>query len=110
MTEENSPIIDFYPTTFEIDMNGKKMSWQGVVLLDFIDPKRLLEAMAIDYPGLTEDEKRRNRVGNDILFVSDDHTVYPLFESLYGKRKNQNVSLAAILCEISFNALQSLFQ
>ena len=91
MTDEDSPIIDFYPTSFEIDMNGKKMSWQGVVLLNFIDPKRLLEAMAVDYPKLTEEEKRRNRFGNDVVFVSDQHSLYPTFESLYGKRKNQEV-------------------
>jgi 5'-3' exoribonuclease 2 len=93
MTEEESPIIDFYPTTFEIDMNGKKMAWQGVALLPFIDQNRLLEAMAIDYPKLTDDQARRNAWGNDVLFVSDSHSLYPFFESLYGKRKNQDVSL-----------------
>ncbi len=31
MTEDNSDIIDFYPSEFEIDMNGKKMA--GKVLL-----------------------------------------------------------------------------
>lgn len=91
MTEEDSPIIDFYPTTFEIDMNGKKMAWQGVALLPFIDPARLLEAMSHDYPQLTEVEVHRNSLGNDVLFVSDEHTLYPFFESLYGKRKSQEV-------------------
>ena len=59
MTDEDSPILDFYPETFQIDMNGKKMAWQGVALLPFIDETRLLEAMAVEYPNLTEDEKRR---------------------------------------------------
>ena len=93
MLEENSPIIDFYPTTFEIDMNGKKMAWQGVALLPFIDQSRLLEAMATDYPKLTEEQVRRNEWGDDVLFVSDEHPLYPFFESLYGKRKNQDVCL-----------------
>ncbi|KAN0127489.1 XRN 5'-3' exonuclease N-terminus domain containing protein [Lactarius tabidus] len=89
MTEEDSPIIDFYPTTFEIDMNGKRMAWQGVALLPFIDPKRLLDAMAVHYPELTEDEVRRNAWGNNAIFTSEEHSLYPSLEALYGKKKKQ---------------------
>jgi 5'-3' exoribonuclease 1 len=46
MTEETSPIIDFYPTDFELDMNGKKQDWEAVVKIPFIDQDRLLKAMA----------------------------------------------------------------
>uniref|UniRef100_A0A8H7Y0J7 5'-3' exoribonuclease n=1 Tax=Psilocybe cubensis TaxID=181762 RepID=A0A8H7Y0J7_PSICU len=88
MIDEDSPIIDFYPPSFEIDMNGKKMAWQGVALLPFIDQKRLLDAMAIEYPNLSEDEIRRNRWGNNVIFASVDHPIYPFYEKLYGKRKN----------------------
>jgi 5'-3' exoribonuclease 2 len=90
MTDEDSPIIDFYPPTFEIDMNGKKMAWQGVALLPFINEQRLLDAMAQQYPNLAEDEVRRNRWGNDVIFASDEHPIYPFYEALYGKRKNKN--------------------
>lgn len=69
MVEEISPIIDFYPTTFQIDMNGKRMVWQGVALLPFIDEKRLLEAMAMEYPNLTEAEIQRNKWGDDVMFA-----------------------------------------
>lgn len=103
MVDEDSPIVDFYPTTFEIDMNGKKMAWQGVALLPFIDQTRLLEAMTLDYPKLTEDQARRNVWGNDVLFVSDEHPLYPFFESLYGKRKNQDVCLRCHLFQFLIN-------
>ena len=33
MCEPDSPIIDFYPTNFKIDLNGKKYAWQGEWLL-----------------------------------------------------------------------------
>lgn len=46
MTEETSPIIDFYPKDFELDMNGKKQDWEAVVKIPFIDQERLLKAMA----------------------------------------------------------------
>lgn len=98
MVDDDSPIIDFYPSTFEIDMNGKKMAWQGVALLPFIDPKRLLAAMASHYPNLTEEEIKRNRWGNDVIFASDDHSIYPTYEALYGKRKNPEASYCFHLC------------
>jgi 5'-3' exonuclease len=106
MVEEDSPIIDFYPSTFEIDMNGKKMAWQGVALLPFIDEKRLLSAMATQYPNLTEDEIRRNRWGDNVMFASDEHPLYPFFEPLFGKRKKQEVILFP-LCMLSANILCS---
>ena len=31
MTSPESPIIDFYPRDFDLDMNGKKMEWEAVV-------------------------------------------------------------------------------
>jgi 5'-3' exonuclease len=46
MTEETSPIHDFYPKEFELDMNGKKQDWEAVVKIPFIDQARLLRAMA----------------------------------------------------------------
>ena len=76
MTEEDSPIIEFYPEDFELDLNGKKFAWQGVALLPFIDEKRLLDAMNTKYPLLTAEENRRNEFGDDILYVSGQHELF----------------------------------
>jgi 5'-3' exoribonuclease 2 len=91
MTEDDSPIKDFYPDSFDIDMNGKKMLWQGVALLPFIDPDRLLEAMSTRYPRLTDVEVVRNTLGHDTLFVSQEHPLYDYLEGLYTKRKIKDV-------------------
>lgn len=96
MTKEDSEIIDFYPDEFHVDMNGKKMLWQGVALLPFIDEQRLLGAMSKKYPELTDDENRRNAFGKDVIFVNEDHTLYDQLSSLYMKRKVDNVSLLTV--------------
>lgn len=92
MIEADSPILDFYPETFEIDMNGKKMAWQGVALLPFIEQDRLLGAMAKRYPELTEDERRRNRWGNNVIMTADEDPLYDFICGLYTKNKNSVVS------------------
>ncbi len=91
MVDPGSPILDFYPDTFEIDMNGKKMAWQGVALLPFIDQNRLLAAMTPKYSELTEDELQRNSWGNNAIFISDAHTLYDQFCSLYTKKRSSEV-------------------
>jgi 5'-3' exoribonuclease 2 len=93
MTEEDSPIIDFYPGDFDIDMNGKKMAWQGVALLPFIDQYRLLAALKSKEEELTDDEKRRNRWGDNVMFIADQNELYDEFCSLYSLKAATKVSL-----------------
>ncbi|KAL4895826.1 XRN 5'-3' exonuclease N-terminus-domain-containing protein [Aspergillus ambiguus] len=81
MKDPDSEIIDFYPEDFAVDLNGKKFAWQGVVLLPFIDEKRLLTAMEKKYPLLSDEERLRNCVGRDVLLISDGH---PLYQDIVG--------------------------
>lgn len=74
-------------------MNGKRMAWQGVALLPFINEERLLEAMKEPYTKLSEEEIRRNAWGNNVIFASDEHPIYPFYEQLYGKVKKQDVRI-----------------
>ena len=43
MKDSRSPIIDFFPTDFRVDQEGKRNDWEGVVLVPFIDEARLLQ-------------------------------------------------------------------
>ncbi|CAH2067438.1 unnamed protein product [Thlaspi arvense] len=82
MTDPNSPIIDFYPTDFDVDMNGKRYSWQGIAKLPFIDERRLLEAVTEVEFTLTDEEKRRNSMMCDMLFIATSHRLAELIFSL----------------------------
>lgn len=87
MTDPDSDIIDFYPEDFDLDLNGKKQSWKAIVLLPFIDEKRLLGAMDTKYPELTEDEHARNAPGHEALIISDKHPLYDdLAMEFYSKK------------------------
>jgi len=87
MTDDESPIKEFYPVDFEVDLNGKKFAWQGVALLPFIDEKRLLDAMATKYPLLSDDENRRNSFGVDALIFSTKHPLYDeVVATFYSKK------------------------
>ena len=73
MTRESSPIIEFYPRDFEVDMNGKRNPWEAVNLLPFIDEQKLKSAVA-EYCGegkITEEERQRNEFGVDLVFQED---------------------------------------
>lgn len=71
MFDPESPIIDFYPRDFMIDLNGKKFAWQGVALLPFVDEKRLKEALQPLYNTLSSDEIARNIRGSDRLYIGN---------------------------------------
>ncbi|CEP60706.1 ssRNA exonuclease RAT1 LALA0_S01e17106g [Lachancea lanzarotensis] len=85
MSDPNSDIIDFYPVDFPVDMNGKKMSWQGIALLPFIDEKRLLKAVREQYGRLSDYEKVRNVRKQEVLLISNKNVNYEKFsKKLYG--------------------------
>ena len=89
MYQPDSAIIDFYPTDFKIDLNGKKYAWQGVALLPFVDEKRLLSGLEGVYSELSERESERNAPGQDRLFISRKHPWFDSLLALYESADNK---------------------
>eukprot|EP01053_Blabericola_migrator_P001119 Blabericola_migrator_1__1118@NODE_1286_length_4894_cov_92_707479_g390_i1_p1_GENE_NODE_1286_length_4894_cov_92_707479_g390_i1NODE_1286_length_4894_cov_92_707479_g390_i1_p1_ORF_typecomplete_len1495_score247_07XRN_N/PF03159_18/4_2e78XRN_M/PF17846_1/4e77SH3_12/PF18129_1/9_6e03SH3_12/PF18129_1/1_2e08S1like/PF14444_6/0_24S1like/PF14444_6/2_5e03_NODE_1286_length_4894_cov_92_707479_g390_i14094239 len=81
MVEATSPIIRFYPSTFNVDREGVKVSWGGVTLLPFIDQDILVAAMAAsdnDQTKLTDEERARNTPGKIHIYRCDKSSNTPL--------------------------------
>jgi len=89
MRSPKSPIKEFYPDFFTVDFNGKRWPWEAVVLLPFIDSKRLVKAVQdfVSIEHLNSYESRRNLFCQDLVFSRDMNnvTTLKLYESKWGK-------------------------
>lgn len=84
MVDPESPIIDYYPEDFAIDLNGKRFAWQGVALLPFIDESRLRAALDPLKDNLTDEERKRNSFGECHIMIHRN--------SVLGKGRRKKVS------------------
>lgn len=84
MVDPKSPILDYYPEDFAIDLNGKRFAWQGVALLPFIDETRLRAALDPLKDELTDEERTRNSFGECHIMIHRN--------SLLGKGRRKKVS------------------
>eukprot|EP00461_Guttulinopsis_vulgaris_P004592 UN04594 len=61
MLLEDSPIRDFYPKTFDVDMEGKRWDHEGVAKIPFIEEVSLIGAMESQVKNLTMAAHQANR-------------------------------------------------
>lgn len=80
MTQQSSSILEYYPPDFQTDLNGKKQEWEAVVLIPFIDEKKLLCAMKPCVERLSEEEKNRNKFGPMLAYT---YSIEALGKSIY---------------------------
>ena len=101
MIDPSSPIIDFYPTDFKLDLNGKMYNWQAVILLPFVDADRLVKTIKPLEDELNEDLKRMNGIGHTLIYCNKSHPMSRQIAPLYAadddddnSRKSLNAQLA----------------
>lgn len=69
MMDKDLFIIDFYFWDFEFDMNGKKMDWEVVVKIFFIDEKCFFDVMVFKNDFFFDEEKVCNDFGVVFKFM-----------------------------------------
>ena len=77
MKDQKSPLIDLYPTTFQVDMEGGTQSYKGHVLVPFIDEERIIKIMNDNNIRLSKEEEQRNKFGQTLIFISEHDIVTP---------------------------------
>ncbi|KAI0238817.1 5'-3' exoribonuclease 2, partial [Massospora cicadina] len=98
MEDRESPIIDFYPLEFTLDLNGANKLWKALALLPFIELDRLLRAVELIYPKLTPDEHRRNSFGHDIIYIKNTNPFQAQVQPLYdGKPVTSPIAIDPVL-------------
>lgn len=80
MTAPN--LLASYPDSFEVDMDGKKNEWEGVVKLPPLDYVTLEQEYEKVVRSVEERDRRRNFIGKSFLYTATNHEY--VFKSYYG--------------------------
>lgn len=75
MVDPASPIIDLYGSDAPIDPNGKHLPWLWILLLPFVDEKRIVSAFQQCKSAMTVEECRRNAFGVSVIFLHSQHKI-----------------------------------
>ncbi|ELP92037.1 5'-_3' exoribonuclease, putative [Entamoeba invadens IP1] len=83
VVSKQSPILNYFNTTFRTDINGEAKLFKGVPQLDFIDLSKIEELVAERMAELKGREMRRNsRYGENLLYFTTEgeySEIMPLF-------------------------------
>lgn len=71
LRSENSPLKDAFPERLEIDREGARAPWEGIVLIPFIDEDLLLRAYESVQSQLSQNDQKSNRLGPPLEFFFD---------------------------------------
>jgi len=83
---------EYFPENVEIDYNGKHTPWEAVVLLPFLDEKKVLELEQKDR-NLTKEEEVYNKWGNSFKFKKNEINDKDIEFSVYEIYQNKNYDM-----------------
>jgi 5'-3' exonuclease len=96
LTRDNSPLKEFCPDKFKIDLSGKKHEYQGIVILPMLDPVIVVDAYLSQVSFVNQYELKRNIFGKSYIYKYDSK-ISNVFKSFYGDINNCKVKSDAII-------------
>jgi 5'-3' exonuclease len=82
----NNKTKQFYPDEIKVDMDGKHNSWEGVVVLPYMDFQTIEKEYEKAIKLVDEKERKRNIIGKSFLYKMSDSPYF--FRSFYGDIKD----------------------
>ena len=95
LTDDQSPIKEFYPSDFEVDVSGKRQSWEGTVILPMINFKRIEDEYLRLIQTVNPIDLKRNKRGRSFVYKYDRTCSRP-YRSYYGNIDFCKVKLTPI--------------
>ena len=87
LTNENSPIIEYYPKEFRVDLSGKRKEWEGRVILPILDQSKVEESYNKLIDKVSQKDLKRNIYGKTYQYCYQENCRY-CFDSFYGVLEN----------------------
>jgi 5'-3' exoribonuclease 1 len=95
LLDDESPLKEFCPEKFEIDLAGKKRDYQGIVKIPMLDPEIVIKAYYLRNKEVDERELKRNAFGKTYIYKY--HPMCNMtFNSYYGNL-NSKVNLKILM-------------
>jgi 5'-3' exonuclease len=103
---------EYFPENVDIDYNGKHTPWEAVVLLPFLDEKKVLELEKKDR-NLTKEEEIYDKWGKSFKFEkndikSDKDIVYNVYEIYQNKDYNMLTNYDSKKIDYTFPTLKTI--
>jgi len=95
LTDESSPLKDFYPNDFEVDLAGKRKEWEGTVILPMVNFSNIQREYFNYISRVNQIELKRNIKGKSFIYKYND-TYSKFYRSYYGNIENCHIELVEI--------------
>lgn len=96
MTHPTSPLIDYYPKEFEVDLAGKKKDWEGIVQLPPISIQDFVDHYKTHVRQVKPNVLKRNRMGKTYVYKFNEDNL-SVFSSFYGTIENCRVETSPLI-------------
>ena len=98
LLEEKSPVKQYYPTYFEIDLEGKRNDWEGIAILPFIDLANIQNRYRNLLDKISPGFLKRNITGKTYMYKWNPNSDPEIHKSFYGNLSTQVETVFVDFC------------